>query len=217
MKIDAIIFDLDGTLLNTIDDLAGSMNKVLKENSFPTHPTSSYFYFIGNGAKSLVERALPEDKRDPVLLEKYLCRYRDIYRENWNVETKLYDEIDNMLISVKNLNIPMAILSNKPHSDVLKCIDYYFKPNTFLTVTGQKDTIPHKPAPDGAFNITKELEVNSERTIFVGDSSVDMKTAKAAGMIAVGVSWGFRTTKELLENGADHIIDKPSELLVLLK
>lgn len=217
MKIDAIIFDLDGTLLNTIDDLAGSMNKVLEENSFPTHPTSSYFYFIGNGARSLVERALPEEKREPVLLDKYLARYRDIYRENWNVETKLYDEIDDMLVSVQNLNIPMAILSNKPHSDVLKCIDHYFEFETFMEVAGQQGAIPHKPAPDGAFKIAKTLNVNTERTIFVGDSSVDMKTAKAAGMIAVGVSWGFRTTEELLENGADHIIDKPHELLALLK
>lgn len=217
MNISAIIFDLDGTLLNTIDDLAGSMNKVLEENNFPTHPTSSYLYFIGNGAKSLVERALPENMRTPVLLEKYLNRYRDIYRKNWNIKTKPYNDVESMLTSIQNLNIPMAVLSNKPHSDVLKCIDYYFDPKTFLEVSGQKDNIPHKPAPDGAFNIADTLKVKTDTTIFVGDSSVDMKTAKAAGMIAVGVSWGFRTTKELSENGADHIIDNPHELLTLLE
>ncbi|MGL1890734.1 MAG: HAD family hydrolase [Spirochaetaceae bacterium] len=216
MKIEAIIFDLDGTLLNTLDDLAGSMNKVLEENSLPTHPSSSYLYFIGGGAKKLVESALPETERTPELIDKYLNRYRDIYRENWNVNTKLYDDIESMLIKLKSLNVPIAVLSNKPHSDVLKCVDYYFKPETFLSVAGQKDSIPHKPAPDGAFNIVNELNVNVENTIFVGDSSVDMKTAKAAKMIAVGVSWGFRTTEELLKNGADHIINNPGQLLSLL-
>ena len=213
MKIDGLIFDLDGTLLNTINDLANSMNIVLEENNFLTHPTESYLYFIGDGAKKLVERALPKEERIPQRIDLHLQRFREVYSKNWNVETKLYDGIDTMLIAIKKLKIPIGLLSNKPHVDVLKCVDYYFESETFSSVSGQKDSIPHKPAPNGAFIVARELNIKPINTIFVGDSSVDMKTAKAAGMIAVGVSWGFRTTKELLENGANHIIHEPKELL----
>lgn len=216
MKVNAIIFDLDGTLLNTINDISESMNRVLIENNLPIHPTKSYFNFIGNGALKLVERAVPNEKNHKILLDTYLKRYREIYEENWNIETKPYKDIDLMLASLKHLEIPISVLSNKPHSDVLKCIEYFFETNTFAEVSGQKNGIPHKPAPDGVFNIINKLGVNKKETIFVGDSSVDIKTAKAACITSVGVSWGFRTKEELLDNGADYIIDNPLELLKII-
>ncbi len=216
MDIKAIIFDLDGTLLNTIDDLADSMNQVLKESGFPVHDVDEYLYFVGNGARILVERALPEDQRDSSSIDKYLIRYRENYRNNWNNKTLPYAGIDIMLAKLKPLGLTLAILSNKPHNDVLKCTSYYFDETIFSSIAGQKDSVPHKPAPDGALIIAKELRLQPENCLFVGDSSVDMKTAKAAGMIAVGVSWGFRIREELLENGADYIIDSPEELLGLV-
>ena len=217
MNIEAIIFDLDGTLLNTIEDLADSMNQVLAEYNFPIHDTDKYFYFIGNGARTLVERALPEDQRNENDISRYLMRYRDIYREKWNVKTKQYAGIEELLSKLKVLNLPMAILSNKPHSDVKKCVDYFFENSAFSIIAGQKDFIPHKPEPDGVHLIIEELKVKPENCLFVGDSSVDMKTAKASGTKAVGVSWGFRSKEELLENGADFIIDEPLDLLSLLQ
>ncbi len=216
MDIEAIIFDLDGTLLNTIDDLADSMNHVLKENSLPVHDVDKYLYFVGNGARKLVERALPEGQRDCGLIDEYLIRYRENYKKNWNNKTLPYTGVDKMLSELKVLGMTLAILSNKPHKDVLKCASYYFDETIFSSIAGQKDSIPHKPAPDGALIIAKELGLLPENCIFVGDSSVDMETAKAAGMVAVGVSWGFRTREELLENGADFIIDRPEELLGLV-
>lgn len=216
MKTEAVLFDLDGTLLNTIDDLADSMNQVLRENNFPEHETEKYCLFVGNGAKKLVERALPEDQREESEIDKYHIRYRELYGKCWKNKTSLYEGIEDLLTRLRILNIPIAILSNKPHGDVLRVTNFFFEDDLFSVISGQKDHIPHKPAPDGIYLITDELKVNCEKCLFVGDSSVDMKTAGAARMKAVGVSWGFRSTEELIENGADYIINEPGELLSLL-
>ena len=216
MNTETVIFDLDGTLLNTLEDLADSMNRVLKVHSLPEHNSESYKHFVGNGARKLVERALPVHLRDSDTVDKYLREYRSVYDNNWRNKTELYSGIADMLVKLRELRIPIAILSNKPHSDVLKVVAHFFDDTTFSAISGQRDHIPHKPAPDGVFVIMEELKVLPDFCLFVGDSSVDMQTAKNSGMKAVGVSWGFRTVGELLENGADHIIDDPQELLSLL-
>ncbi|MBI9099597.1 MAG: HAD family hydrolase [Spirochaetaceae bacterium] len=216
MNTEAVIFDLDGTLLNTIDDLADSMNQVLHENSLPEHDRDKYFYFVGNGARKLVERALPEGWGDEKSVEKFLNRYREVYGERWNRKTRLYSGIEDLLLKLRELQIPLAILSNKPHKDVLKVVAHYFDNTLFSVIAGQKEHLPHKPSPDGVFLILKELNVLRENCLFVGDSSVDMQTAVNGGLKAVGVSWGFRSVKELREYGADFIIDDPLELLFLL-
>lgn len=216
MKTEAVIFDLDGTLLDTLEDLGDSMNSVLKENGFPQHRSDNYSYFIGNGARKLVERALPEGHKDELSVNRYLVEWLAAYGQWWNVKTKPYVGIMDMLLKLRELRIPLAILSNKPHDDVLKLVAHYFDDSLFSSITGQKDHIPHKPSPDGAFLICEQFGVLPDKCIFVGDTSVDMETAKVAGMTAIGVSWGFRPVRELLESGADSIINKPEELLSLL-
>lgn len=217
MNTDAVLFDLDGTLLNTLDDLADSMNSVLKENNLPVHGVEQYCYFVGNGAFKLVERALPEDRRTEDEVNKFLGLYREVYGRSWNIKTELYSGISDLLLKLRELRIPLAVLSNKPHTDVLKVVGHYFDDNLFSAIAGQRDSIPQKPAPDGVFEILEELKVLPENCLFLGDSSVDMKTANAAGVKAVGVTWGFRTVDELRENGADYIIDEPEQLLSLLR
>lgn len=217
MNIDAVIFDLDGTLLDTIDDLSDSMNRVLRENRYPEHAREKYNFFVGDGGRKLVERSLPESARDEISIEKYLKQWKEIYKESCTVKTELYPGIANLLLKLKELRIPVAILSNKPHDEVMKVVSHYFDDTQFSAISGQKDHIPLKPAPDGVFVILEELKALPESCLFVGDTSVDMKTAKNAGMKAVGVSWGFRPVKELKENGADYIIDEPDQLLRLLQ
>lgn len=216
MNIQTVIFDLDGTLLDTLDDLTNSMNRVLHENQYPEHNREKYNYFVGNGGRTLVERALPESERNEQSIDKYLKRWKEIYDASSTVNTKLYPGIANMLLKLKELRISIAILSNKPHKEVLKLVSYYFDERQFVHISGQKDHIPHKPAPDGVHLILDQLKVSPESCLFVGDTPVDVKTAKASDMKSVGVSWGFRPAEELLENGADYIIDEPDQLLSLL-
>jgi phosphoglycolate phosphatase len=216
MKTEAVIFDLDGTLLDTLDDLCDSANFVLEQNGYPTHDREKYSYFVGNGARKLIERALPENQRGKESVEIYLGQWRRAYKSRWNNKTKPYDGINDMLLKLRELRIPMAVLSNKTHNEVLKIMDFYFDDSLFFSIDGQQDHIPHKPAPDGVYTICEKLGVKPENCLFVGDTSVDMETAKISGMKAVGVSWGFRPVEELLENGADYIINHPSELLPLI-
>jgi len=216
MNIKAVIFDLDGTLLDTIDDLTDSMNLVLRENQYPEHDREKYNYFVGNGGRKLVERALPESERNEKSIDTCLKRWKEIYEVSSTIKTKLYPGIENMLLKLKELRIPIAILSNKPHEEVLKLVSHYFDERQFVHISGQKEHIPHKPAPDGVYIILDQLNVSPESCLFVGDTPVDMKTADATGMKSVGVSWGFRPVQELKENGADYIIEDPDQLLPLL-
>lgn len=216
MKTQAVIFDLDGTLLDTIDDLADSMNKVLKNEGFPQHARDKYNYFVGNGQRKLVERTIPELERSEENILKYMKQWKDIYKKSCTVKTKLYPGIATMLLKLKELRIPIAILSNKPHEEVMKLVSFYLDDRQFSAISGQKEHIPHKPAPDGVFIILEELKALPEFCLFVGDTPVDMETAAVSGMKSVGVSWGFRPAAELNEAGADYIIDDPEELLSLL-
>ncbi|MBN2658400.1 MAG: HAD-IA family hydrolase [Spirochaetales bacterium] len=215
MKFDAVIFDMDGTLLDTIDDIADAANRVLREAGYPEHPRDSYFLFVGNGARKLMERALPAGDLQEDLVDRLLMEFRSVYHSVQYNKTDLYDGIADLLSKLKALGIPLAIVSNKPDDMVKEIAAHYFDEDLFVSIAGQKDHIPAKPDPEGALAAARDLGVKPAGCLFVGDSSVDMDTAFNAGMTGVGVSWGFRSVVELKAHGAGHIIDSPEQLLSL--
>ena len=214
-KFDTIIFDLDGTLLNTLDDLTYSINAALERCGYPTHTTAEVRRFIGNGAKLLVRRALaPIDEEQAV--KTVLAAFNEIYGKNMKNKTAPYDGINAVLARFKQSGIKMAVVSNKPHFAVVPLIEEYFG-QYITTAIGVDENTPEKPDPAGALKAVATLGSEKSRTVYMGDSNVDIFTAKNAGLYAVGCSWGFRDRDELLEAGADAVIDSPEQLLELFK
>jgi phosphoglycolate phosphatase len=213
MKYEYIVFDLDGTLLNTLEDLAGSMNHVLRERNFPTHDRSAYCYFVGGGALALIQRALPSEMQSDELIGDCVREFREQYTANWNVKTKLYDGVADMLDALSNRPVQMAIFSNKPDEFVKLCVREYFSKWEFAAVLGQRDGIPLKPDPGGALEAARSLNAEPRNVLYVGDTGTDMQTAVSAGMFPLGVLWGFRPEAELREHGAAALISEPSGLL----
>jgi len=213
----AIIFDLDGTLLDTLDDIADSVNRMLDDCGFSTHAVDAYRSFIGDGWRMLVTRALPEDRRTDALIEACAGQSREIYRENWNRKTRAYDGIPELLDRLREQALPLAILSNKPHDFTLRYAEAYLKPWPFEAIMGFSDRLPPKPDPAAALEIARRMGRPPSSILFVGDSGVDMQTAHAAGMHAVGAAWGFRGPGELLQNGCRMLVSHPSEVLPLLE
>ena len=211
-KPNAVIFDLDGTLLNTLDDLADAANKMLSLHGFAPHPTEAYRTFVGDGLFVLIKRITPEHTSKE-MLQSCMRVFQREYEANWNNKTSLYPEIDTMLNRLTALQVKIAILSNKPDNYTKKCVGEFLASYKFYPVFGQRENIARKPAPTGALEIAEKLNVAPRSCLFVGDSSVDMKTGNAAGMTSIGVSWGFRSEPELLESGAQHIINHPLELV----
>ncbi len=217
MSYGAVVFDLDGTLIDSLEDLADAVNKALGINGFPTRATECYKYFIGKGPKVMVSRALPEDKKDDdAVVEKCLDDFNDIYSGAFNMKTTLYNGIPDLLDEISKRGLKKAILTNKPHVFTEKYVEHLLADWNFEIVIGQRDEIPRKPDPSGALRISKELEIPSSQIVYLGDSGVDMLTAVGAGMLPVGVLWGFRTGDELRENGARHLIRTPMELLSII-
>ena len=211
MKYDAVIFDLDGTLLDTLEDLADCANHVLETHGFPAHPLDAYRYFVGNGVKSLMFRAVPEGTPDSVA-ELLLAQYREEYRQNLVHKTKPYEGICEVVHALRAQGIKTAVLSNKPDPHTKKLIETFFAPEDFSRVYGERSGIPRKPDPTSCRLLMDELGVVPGRTAYVGDSGSDMLTAKNAGVAAIGAEWGFRDRRELLENGADLVAASPAEL-----
>jgi phosphoglycolate phosphatase len=212
----AIIFDLDGTLLDTLADIGDSVNLMLGEYGFPGHTMDDYRRFIGNGIQMLVMRALPIQGRSEEMITACVRRARELYWENWNRKTRPYDGICDLLDHLKKEGWPLAVLSNKPHDFTVRYVNAYFDKWDFKVVMGQNDHFPVKPDPASALDIARQIGLAPESFLFVGDSAVDMRTAAAAGMHAVGAGWGFRGPKELLENGCQALVEYPSEILRLL-
>jgi phosphoglycolate phosphatase len=212
----AIIFDLDGTLLDTLADIGDSVNRMLAEYGFPGHTRDDYTRFIGNGIKMLVTRALPAEGRSVELVEACVRRAREIYWQNWNQKTRPYDGIIELLDRLKTMGLPLAVLSNKPHDFTVRYVDAYFGRQAFKVVVGQNDQFPVKPDPASALDIARQIDLPPPSFLFVGDSAVDMQTATAAGMFSVGVAWGFRGAKELRENGCRALVNHPLEILPLV-
>jgi phosphoglycolate phosphatase len=212
-----IIFDLDGTLADTLADIANSMNRVLRERGYPVHPAEDYKYLIGRGLENLVSSSLPKESRLPSIITACLASLIEDYRDNCLVHTHLYPGIESLLFRLQDMGLKLAVFSNKA-DDLTQIIVQSLLPGIrFVKIVGARPDLPKKPDPSGARLISDLLEISPEQMIYLGDSDVDMQTARGAGMLAVGVLWGFRTKEELLLNGADHLLSDPFELMALLE
>jgi phosphoglycolate phosphatase len=215
MTYKAVIFDLDGTLVNTLRDIAESVNFALRKYQLPTHPVESYRLKVGDGNKVLVQRSLPPDQQH--LAESILKLQMNYYAEHFCDYTQPYPQIPDLLTELKELGLKLAVLSNKPDRFMLPLIDKMFIKGTFDRIQGQTEGIPLKPDPAFALAIAFDLQVPPTRIVYVGDTGVDMRTANRAEMYAVGAAWGFRDRDELLQNGCQAIIEEPMQLISLLQ
>jgi phosphoglycolate phosphatase len=211
--ISGVIFDLDGTLLNTLEDIACSMNTVLKRHKFPTHSIDTYRTFIGQGLAHLAKRAIQYHHNNGMSVDTIINELYIEYEKTLTRKTNYYKGISELLDELTSLNIPMAILSNK-HDFLTKMLaQHYFQKWPFKIISGAKPDFPKKPDPFLALEILKNFGIKSEECIFIGDTQTDIETAIGAGMFPIGVLWGFRDRDTLLEAGAKLIVEKPSEIL----
>ena len=208
----AAVFDLDGTLLNTLADLADSGNELLASYGMAPHPEPAFRYFVGNGSRKLMERILPG--KSPEQIDEALGRYKAIYEKHLTAKTTPYEGISETLSALKARGVRMAVCTNKHISAAEALIRKYFPADTFDTFEGDRPGVPRKPDPAHVRIVLEKMGVMPEETVYLGDSGVDMQTAVNAGALPVGVLWGFREKDELLENGAQILLSKPSELLV---
>lgn len=209
----AIIFDLDGTLLDTLDDIGDSANAVLQTLECPTHPRDAYRKFVGDGVATLMQRALPDSRRSTEQVAMAAERFGAEYDTRWDKKTKAYTGIAELLADIAARGIKMGVLSNKPQRFTEVCVNKWFGNVPFNPTFGQREGIPRKPDPAGVFEMLEYWKLAKKDVWYVGDSSVDMQTATSAGVTAVGVSWGFRDREELVSFGANWVIDRPEELL----
>lgn len=211
MKYEVVIFDLDGTILNTLDDLSDSCNYILAKNNFPTHTKDEIRMFVGNGIPKLIERALPQESNKETQ-EKILNEFRKYYEQHSQDKTKPYDGIQNIFSKLHNLGIKVAVNTNKSE-DIAKIIcDKYF-PGAIDYIAGGKKDVPHKPDPSGVYTILKELNIKNKAALYVGDSDVDYMTGINSGIDVVNVSWGFRSNEFLREHGSKIIFEDTEKLL----
>lgn len=213
----AVIFDLDGTLIDSLHDIADAMNRVLSANGFPTHPYDSYRTFVGKGLRNLTEMALPVSVTDETIIKNVHLDLLTDYKRHFAEKTALYSGIEELLDALTKNSIGMAILSNKADVITQRIADKLLCSWPFALIIGTGDAIPRKPDPTGAYLCASALQVEPERCVYVGDSGIDMQTANRTGMLPVGVTWGFRSREELESHGAKVIIDHPLELLSLWK
>lgn len=216
MSYQAVLFDLDGTLIDTLEDLGNAVNRVLVQRGFPEHPLNAYRRFVGDGATMLITRALPKTEQNCDTISASLHAFREDYRRNWNVSTRLYAGVPEMLDALASRGLKMAALSNKPHEFTTLCVSKFLSEWTFDVVLGERDSVPRKPDPAGALEIAAHLKIPPADFLYLGDTDIDMKTATAAGMFAVGVLWGFRPARELQESGAQILIERPMDITDLL-
>ena len=211
-----VIFDLDGTLLDSLQDLAVSMNHALRQNRFPEHELTAYNYFVGNGVDKLIERALPENARDAETFSRVKADFVAYYSLHKADFTAPYPGVVELLRALREKEVLLAVASNKFQSATRALVPYYFGEGTFSFVYGQREGVPVKPDPQIVFDILQEAGMSRDEVLYVGDSGVDMQTASRAGVSGVGVLWGFRTREELTANGAAYLVERPAEILGLL-
>lgn len=212
-----VIFDLDGTLLNTIDDLAAATNYALKQHGYPVHGLWVYPSMVGNGVTKLIERALPRESASEENVAKVLKTFTSYYSEHCCEATKPYPGIPELLEDLTARGINLAVTSNKYQTAVTTIINHYFPSANFRAILGNEDGMPRKPDPSIVFKALSMCPTPKSDVLYVGDSGVDMETARRACVESVGVSWGFRTIHELKEAYADHIISSPAQILNLIE
>ena len=209
----AVLFDLDGTLTDTLTDISDAMNRALRRHGLPEWSREDYRYLVGNGARILSQRAVRE-RSD--MTEAVLADYQAWYGAHSLDATRPYEGIPQLLAALAARNIPLCVLSNKPDPDTNRVVRHFFPEIPFAVIRGQVPGVPVKPDPAGALAIAETLGIAPADFLYLGDTAVDMTCARAAGMVPVGALWGFRDRRELEESGARHIIASPAELAALL-
>jgi len=199
-----------------LEDIAAAANAALATVGAPPHPPADYRRFIGEGVTRLFEQSLPAERQDLTTIARCAAAFEETYSREWDQRSQPYPGVAELLNELTRRSIKLAVLSNKPHEFTVACVNHYLAAWPFSVVLGPKADVPRKPDPSGAKRILAELNSSAEECLFVGDTGVDMQTAVATGLYAVGVSWGFRPITELQANGANIIINQPQELLALL-
>ncbi|MGV0034132.1 MAG: HAD family hydrolase [Candidatus Azotimanducaceae bacterium WSBS_2022_MAG_OTU7] len=209
-----IIFDLDGTLLNTLESIASAYNSALATSGYPTHPVEAFRHIIGNGARVAAQRCLPSDRQSETDIKRCLEQFQLYYEERWKTASP-YAGIVELLSSLPQ-GLKLAVLSNKDDRFTQRCVGHFF-PGTFNYVLGHRPDVPHKPNPQGGNKLIADLGVTPITTWLVGDTATDMDTAAACKIKGIGVLWGFRERDELVASGAVRVVDTPMEILELLR
>lgn len=210
-----VIFDLDGTILNTLEDLADACNWVCRQYGWPEHPVDAYRYFVGNGMAKLLERALPAQAQEEPLRQQVMEDFLSYYNDHKADKTRPYAGMAQAIARIKQGGVQVAVLTNKPHQAALDVAERYY-PGVFDLVQGAMPQIPVKPDPTLLRSVMERMGATAQNTLFVGDSNVDIQTARNGGIPACGVLWGFRTRQELEEEGAQFIVSEPGELVSLI-
>lgn len=214
MKYELVLFDLDGTLLNTLEDLADSMNAVLRQSGYPERSLAEIRNFVGNGIKKLVKRSAPEDTKAEEIVRMYET-FLPYYKEHCADKTKPYEGIQELLAKLRDNGIKLAVVSNKADAAVKELCEQYF-PDFFKEAVGERAGIARKPAPDTIYEVLRNLNIEKEKAVYIGDSEVDVQTANNAGLDCIAVSWGFRDEPVLKAAGAETIVSAPEEVSALL-
>lgn len=211
--IRAVLFDLDGTLTNTLEDIADAMNRSLRLHGLPEWPVEAYRYLVGDGAKKLAERAVRERQELALSVQR---EYQAYYQTHTRVKTQPYAGVPEMLRALQGRGVPLAVFSNKPDADTKGVVSHYFPDIAFAVVRGQVEGVPVKPDPTGALAVAEKLGVLPGEVLYLGDTATDMQCALNAGMHPVGAQWGFRTEEELWSSGAEHVLQTPMDIFAFL-
>ncbi len=214
--IKAVLFDLDGTLVNSLCDLACSTNYALEKFGLPIHETECFKYFVGDGMPKLIERALPEEKREENYITSVLSVFMEHYKKHYCDNTKAYDGICEAVDAATSMGLKIAVVSNKVQDMAVTVTNKIFG-DRFSVVCGKREGYPAKPDPTLTLEVIKEMGVNPQECLFIGDSGMDMAVAKNANCVSLGVLWGFRSEDELIDNGADFIIKEPGQIIKVIE
>ena len=217
MRHKAVLFDLDGTLLDTLEDLADSMNAALGSMGMPTHDLADYRIFVGDGVEQLARRSLPMDRSDERTIRRLSAAMREEYGRRWAGKTRPYEGIPRLLEELSERGVAMAVLSNKPDEFVQLLVGRFFPRAPFSAVRGQRPGAAKKPDPAEALDLAQIIGAAAAEFVYLGDTNTDMRTAVSAGMHPVGALWGFRSASELQASGAKELIARPDELLRLFQ
>lgn len=210
----AVLFDLDGTLTNTLEDIADAMNRSLRLHGLPEWPLDAYRYLVGDGAKKLAERAV-RDRQELALSVQQ--EYQAYYQEHTRVKTQPYDGVPEMLRALQDKGLKLAVFSNKPDADTKNVVAHFFPDIPWAAVRGQIEGVPVKPDPTGALAVAEALEIPPAEFLYLGDTATDMHCAVNAGMLPIGALWGFRTAEELQSSGARQLVQHPMDVLSCLE
>lgn len=214
----ACIFDLDGTLTDTLESLTYSVNATLRELGLGQITHEQCKSFVGHGARRLIEDSMKAaGEQEPLRIDEGMEIYGRIFKENCTYQVAPYEGIEQLLADLKSEGVRLAVLSNKPHLQTKDVVKTFFEEGTFVCVQGQQEHIPRKPDPTGIYQVLESLGVTKEECIYIGDSDVDMLTGRAAGVATIGVTWGFRTKEVLEAHQATYIVEKPEEIISIVK